>query len=76
MGDPFWREGFGPMLPETEAVPFGDLDGAGAASWPRKQFAAFIVEPIQGEGGVRIATAGVSRKRPGAVPAPRDAVGR
>jgi ornithine--oxo-acid transaminase len=26
MGDPFWREGFGPMLPETEGVPFGELE--------------------------------------------------
>ena len=25
MGDSFWREGFGPMLPETEEIPFGDL---------------------------------------------------
>ena len=26
MGDDFWREGFGPMLPETEAVPFDELE--------------------------------------------------
>src|SRR5438067_5310427 len=26
MGDPFWREGFGPLLPETEAIPFDDVD--------------------------------------------------
>src|SRR6201987_5774914 len=25
MGDPFWRDGFGPLLPETEAIPFDDL---------------------------------------------------
>jgi ornithine--oxo-acid transaminase len=25
-GDPIFREGFGPLLPECEAVPFGDLD--------------------------------------------------
>src|ERR1700746_1122248 len=25
MGDSFWREGFGPMLPQTEAIPFDDL---------------------------------------------------
>ena len=29
MDDPFWRDGFGPMLPETEAVPFGDCRRAG-----------------------------------------------
>ena len=26
MGDPFWSEGFGPMLSDTSQVPFGDLD--------------------------------------------------
>ena len=26
MTNPFWREGFRPMLPNTEAVPFGDFD--------------------------------------------------
>src|SRR5246127_418106 len=26
MGDPFWREGFGPMLPDTEEIPFGNLN--------------------------------------------------
>src|SRR5579864_4377724 len=53
MSDDFWREGFGPLLPDTTAVPFGDL-----ASLERqlksKSFAAFIVEPIQSEAGVVI----------------------
>src|SRR3954453_376811 len=26
MGDPFWRQGFGPLLPGMEAIPFNDLD--------------------------------------------------
>src|SRR6266404_8113756 len=26
MGDPFWRDGFGPMLPSAESVPFGSLE--------------------------------------------------
>jgi ornithine--oxo-acid transaminase len=53
MGDPFWREHFGPMLPDTEAVPFGNL-AALEHKLASKRFAAFIVEPIQGEGGVRV----------------------
>jgi ornithine--oxo-acid transaminase len=53
MGDPFWRESFGPMLPETEAVPFGDLEAL-ERKLAYKRFAAFILEPIQGEGGVRV----------------------
>ena len=54
MGDPFWRERFGPMLPDTEAVPFGNL-AALELKLASKRFAAFIVEPLQGEGGVRVA---------------------
>jgi ornithine--oxo-acid transaminase len=57
MGDPFWRESFGPMLPETEAVPFGELDAL-ERKLATKRFAAFIVEPVQGEGGVRVPPAG------------------
>jgi len=53
MGDDFWRESFGPLLPDTEAVPFGDLDLL-ARKLATKRFAAFIVEPLQGEGGVRV----------------------
>src|SRR5438477_436112 len=26
MGDPFWRDGFGPMLPDAAPVPFGSLE--------------------------------------------------
>jgi ornithine--oxo-acid transaminase len=53
MGGSFWSEGFGPLLPDTQAVPFGNIDRLEAALSTRR-FAAFIVEPIQGEGGVRI----------------------
>jgi ornithine--oxo-acid transaminase len=53
MGDPFWREGFGPLLPGTEAVPFGSL-AALEERLATKRFAAFIVEPVQAEAGVRV----------------------
>jgi ornithine--oxo-acid transaminase len=55
MGDSFWREGFGPLLPETEAIPFDDLDAL-ERKLASKRFAAFIVEPIQSEAGVRVPT--------------------
>ncbi len=57
MGNPFWREGFGPLLPETSEVDFGDLDGLEKLLVSR-QAASFIVEPIQAEAGVRVPTAG------------------
>ncbi len=53
MGDSFWSDGFGPMLSDTAGVPFGDIDAL-RAKLATKQFAAFVVEPIQGEGGIRI----------------------
>ena len=49
----FWRAGFGPLLPHTEAVPFNDVSAVEQKLQTRK-FAAFIVEPIQSEGGIRI----------------------
>lgn len=53
MGDPFWREGFGPLLPGTESVPFGNIRPL-EEKLATKRFAAFIVEPIQSEAGIRI----------------------
>jgi len=53
MDNPFWGEGFGPMLPETYGVPFGDLEGL-EQKLKGNRIAAFIVEPVQAEGGIRI----------------------
>lgn len=53
MSDGFWREGFGPLLPETSIVPFGSIEAL-EGELKSKRFAAFIVEPIQSEAGVRI----------------------
>jgi ornithine--oxo-acid transaminase len=51
MSDGFWKNGFGPMLPDTQAVPFGDIAALEKQLATRK-FAAFIVEPVQGEAGI------------------------
>jgi len=53
MGNPFWREGFGPMLPGAEQIPFEDTQSL-EAKLSTRQFAAFILEPVQAEGGIRI----------------------
>jgi ornithine--oxo-acid transaminase len=48
-GDAIFRSGFGPLLPECNEIPFGDLDALERALSSRRA-AAFIVEPIQGKG--------------------------
>ncbi|MGB8886747.1 MAG: aspartate aminotransferase family protein [Candidatus Korobacteraceae bacterium] len=53
MDNAFWREGFGPLLSDTEAIPFGDIAAVEEKLRSRK-FAAFFLEPIQSEGGVRV----------------------
>jgi len=47
-----WREPFEPLLEKVSFVPFDDLNAADQAIG--YETAAVIVEPIQGEGGVRI----------------------
>ncbi|HSZ12635.1 MAG TPA: aspartate aminotransferase family protein [Solirubrobacteraceae bacterium] len=47
VGDEFFKEGFGPLLPGCERVPFGDLARL-EAQLRENDVAAFIVEPIQG----------------------------
>ena len=54
MDGAYWRKGFGNLLPETAVVPFGDLQALERQLSSRK-FAAFFVEPVQSEGGVRLA---------------------
>jgi acetylornithine/N-succinyldiaminopimelate aminotransferase len=53
-GNPKYIEGFGPKAPGFDQVPFGDLESVRAAIGP--QTAAILVEPIQGEGGIREAS--------------------
>jgi len=47
VGDEFFKEGFGPLLPGCARVPFGDLARL-EAQLRAKDVAAFIVEPVQG----------------------------
>jgi ornithine--oxo-acid transaminase len=48
-GDASFRDGFGPLLPACEAVPFGDADAL-ERELERGDVAAFVVEPVQGNG--------------------------
>ncbi|WP_137680362.1 aspartate aminotransferase family protein [Aurantiacibacter suaedae] len=46
------HKGFAPLLPGFKYVDFGDLAGVEAAIGPHT--AGFLVEPVQGEGGIRV----------------------
>jgi acetylornithine/N-succinyldiaminopimelate aminotransferase len=53
-GNEKYLDGFGPDMPGFDLVPFGDLEAVGAAVGP--ETAAIMVEPVQGEGGIRVGT--------------------
>jgi ornithine--oxo-acid transaminase len=53
MADSSWAQGFAPLLPGAESVPFGSLSEL-ESKLASKNFAAFVVEPIQSEAGVRV----------------------
>ncbi len=53
MNDEFWRGKFGPMLADTHAVPFNDLTAL-SEQLATKKYAAYFVEPIQSEAGIRL----------------------
>lgn len=54
-GQPKYHEGFEPLVPGFSYVPFNDLDALRQAVG--RDTAAVMVEPVQGEGGVRPADA-------------------
>ena len=53
-GQPRYQEGFGPLLPGVEFARFNDLPSVEALV--NDETCAVLVEPIQGEGGVHVAT--------------------
>ncbi len=57
MGDNFRRDGFGPMLPDTTAVPFNNLEAL-ETQLKTKKYAALFIEPIQAEAGIQIPAPG------------------
>lgn len=58
--EPQYREGFGPFTPGFRIVPYGDADALASAITERT--VGFLVEPIQGEGGVVVPPEGYLRK--------------
>ncbi len=61
MGEERMRKPFEPLLAECVQVPFGDSEALGQALHGRR-VAGFVVEPIQGEGGVIVPPPGYLRE--------------
>jgi ornithine--oxo-acid transaminase len=55
-----YRDGFGPFAPGFKLIPYGDCDALEDAMTPNT--VGFLVEPLQGEGGVVVPPEGFLRK--------------
>jgi acetylornithine/N-succinyldiaminopimelate aminotransferase len=53
---PKYHEGIGPLLPGFSYAPYGDLDAV--KKLIDRETCAIMIEPVQGEGGIRIPPAG------------------
>lgn len=56
IGRDAYKQPFFPMVPGFSQVPFNDLDAMAAAITDKT--AAILIEPVQGEGGIHVATDG------------------
>jgi len=55
------RQGFGPLIPGFLQLPYGDAEALGRLQ-ARDEVAAVLLEPLQGEGGVRMPPPGYLRE--------------
>ncbi len=61
-GNPAKQSGFGPLLPGFVRVPYDNIDAARLAAEQSPGIVAVLIEPVQGEGGIRVASPDYLRK--------------
>ena len=61
-GNPAVHQGFEPLMPGFVRVPFNDIAALQALASGPSQIAAVLLEPVQGEGGIRLAGADYLRQ--------------
>ena len=54
-GKPERHAGFAPLLPGFVRLPYDDIDALRAAAAQSPDIVAVLIEPVQGEGGIRVA---------------------
>lgn len=55
-GNPAKQRGFEPLLPGFLRVPYSDIEAVYRAAQQSPDIVAVLVEPVQGEGGIRVAS--------------------
>ncbi|WP_043007049.1 aspartate aminotransferase family protein [Comamonas testosteroni] len=55
------QQGFGPQMPGFVRVPYDDIDAVRQAAQEVAGIVAVLVEPVQGEGGIRVPSSGYLR---------------
>lgn len=51
------QQGFGPLLPGFLRVPYNDIEAVRHMAVQESDIVAVLIEPVQGEGGIRVASA-------------------
>lgn len=55
--NPAKQQGFAPLLPGFLRLPYNDIDAVRTAAGQHPEIVAVLLEPVQGEGGIRVADA-------------------
>lgn len=61
-GNPAKQQGFEPLLPGFLRVPYNDIEAVRRIAAQESDIVAVLIEPVQGEGGIRVASADYLRE--------------